>query len=129
VTTTICFASAMSIPTMALVTGTSALSRARRALRLRSPREMPLRLLTNVLQCAWDTKPDKRIRRRSYARDRHAERVSMPRLAQRRPASPGTSFLGEILCGVDLDGVAGGMLNCRDEVDARSLASPGRCGS
>ena len=62
-TTTICFASAKSIPTIAFVTGTKLRSRAKRALRLRSPRDTPLPLPTNVLLLRWDTKPDKRIRR------------------------------------------------------------------
>lgn len=62
VTTTICLASARSIPTIAFVVGTNARSRVRRALRLRSPRETPLPLLMNVLLVRWDAKPDKRIR-------------------------------------------------------------------
>ena len=62
-TTTICFASEKSIPPIAFVTGTKLRSRAKRALRLRSPRDTPLALPTNVLLLRWDTKPDKRIRR------------------------------------------------------------------
>src|SRR6476660_1642624 len=38
-------------------------SRAKRALRLRSPRDTPLALPTNVLLLRWDTKSDKRIKR------------------------------------------------------------------
>jgi hypothetical protein len=49
--------SARSIPTTALLTGTSPRSRASLALRLRSPRDTPLRLATNVLLLRWDTKP------------------------------------------------------------------------
>src|SRR4051794_26712729 len=57
VTTTICFASARSIPTIAFVTGTSPRSRTSLAFRLRSPRDTPLPLATNVLLLRWDTKP------------------------------------------------------------------------
>jgi hypothetical protein len=43
--------------------GSCARNLASRALRLRSPRDTPLALPTNVLLLRWDTKPDKRIRR------------------------------------------------------------------
>jgi hypothetical protein len=56
-TTTNCLLSARSIPTIALLTGTSARSRASLSLRLRSPRDMPPPLPTNVLLLRWDTKP------------------------------------------------------------------------
>src|SRR5262249_5192467 len=42
---------------IALITGTSSRSRASLALRLRSPRDTPLPLATNVLLLRWDTKP------------------------------------------------------------------------
>jgi hypothetical protein len=45
------------IPTIAFAAGTSARSRASLALRLRSPRDTPLPLATNVLLLRWDTKP------------------------------------------------------------------------
>src|SRR3954452_7998836 len=81
VTTTICFLSARSIPTIAFSSGTSTRSRASRALRFRSPRETPLPWVMNVLLVRWDTKPDKRIRGTFQHHDRHAERLSMPRSA------------------------------------------------
>ena len=65
-TTTICFSSAKSMPTIAWSSGTSSRSRASRALRFRSPRETPLPLVMNVLLMRWDTKPDKRSGGRSY---------------------------------------------------------------
>jgi len=37
----------------------------------------------------------------------------MPRAARARPPSAGASFLDEILYGLVLDGVAGGVLSCR----------------
>ena len=46
---TICLLSARSIPAIALLNGTASRSRASRALRLRSPRETPLRSDTDVL--------------------------------------------------------------------------------
>jgi hypothetical protein len=86
VTTTICFLSARSIPTIAFSTGTNSRSRASRALRLRSPRETPLPLFMNVLLMRWDTKPDKRIRGTFLRPDSHrrtpfyaAIRSDMPR--------------------------------------------------
>src|SRR5437667_4767131 len=50
------------MPTIAFTDGTRTRNRASRALRLRSPRDTPLPLPTNVLLLRWDTKPDKRIR-------------------------------------------------------------------
>src|SRR5262249_9143287 len=61
-TTTICLRSARSMPTIALLSGTRARSRASRALRLRSPRDTPLPLATNVLLMRGTPSP-KRIRR------------------------------------------------------------------
>src|SRR6266480_5577941 len=49
VTTIACFTSARSIPTIALLAGSNARRRASRAFRLRSPRDRPLRSLTDVL--------------------------------------------------------------------------------
>ena len=48
------------MPTIAFATGTNSRSRASFALRLRSPRDTPLPLLTNVLLFVllWDTKPE-----------------------------------------------------------------------
>ncbi|WP_233414385.1 hypothetical protein, partial [Nucisporomicrobium flavum] len=77
-TTTICFSSARSMPMIAFETGTKARSLASRALRLRSPRDTPLPLLTNVLLLRWDTKPASASGGRSYVLHQHAERLSMP---------------------------------------------------
>src|SRR5215203_3502525 len=77
-TTTICFLSARSIPTIGLLTGTRTRSRSNLALRLRSPRETPLPLPTNVLLLRWDTKPASASGGRSHAWHRRAESLSMP---------------------------------------------------
>jgi hypothetical protein len=48
---------------MAFVVGTASRNLASRAFLLRSPRDTPLPLVTNVvLVLRWDTEPDKRIR-------------------------------------------------------------------
>src|SRR5690242_20630861 len=78
------------MPTIAFVAGTSARSRARRALRLRSPRDTPLPLPMNVLLLRWDTKPDKRIRR-TFPRPASTRRTSFyaavtVRLTKPRPS-------------------------------------------
>src|SRR5690348_13503758 len=70
------------MPTIALTTGTSSRSRASLALRVRSPRDTPLPLPTNVLLLRWDTKPASASGGRSYALHRHAERLSMPQSAR-----------------------------------------------
>ena len=57
-TTTICFSSARSIPTIALRhRHQTREAEPSRALRLRSPRDTPLPLPMNVLLLRWDTKP------------------------------------------------------------------------
>src|SRR5438046_3220487 len=63
------------MPTMAFTDGTRTRNRASRALRLRSPRDTPLPLPTNVLLLRWDTKPDKRIRR-TFLRPASTRRTS-----------------------------------------------------
>jgi hypothetical protein len=55
---TICLLPARSIPTIAFDTGTRARRRSSRALRLRSPRDTPLPLLSERPPAAWDTKPE-----------------------------------------------------------------------
>src|SRR5215469_8580528 len=53
------------MPAIALLSGTASRSRARRALRLRSPRETPLRSDTDVLLLRVGSEPEQRIRRTS----------------------------------------------------------------
>src|SRR5215472_18780437 len=53
------------MPAIALLTGTASRSRARRALRLRSPRETPPRSDTDVLLLRVGSEPEQRIRRTS----------------------------------------------------------------
>src|SRR5829696_4425042 len=91
------------MPTIAFVAGTSTRNRASRALRLRSPRDTPLRLPMNVLLLRWDTKPNKRIRRTFLrpattrtnvflcreARDYPPERDHVKHQRRPRQASPG----------------------------------------
>src|SRR5258708_7143345 len=53
------------MPAIALLSGTASRSRASRALRLRSPRETPLRSDTDVLLLHVGSEPEQRIRRTS----------------------------------------------------------------
>ncbi len=57
---------ARSIPTIAFLVGTASRSRSSRALRLRSPRDTPLPLDTNVLLHAMGYQPDKVLARRTF---------------------------------------------------------------
>ncbi len=85
-TTTVCFLSARSIPTIAFDSGTASRSFVSRAFLLRSPLETPLPLVMNVPLMRWDTKPDKRIRR-TFLRPASTRRTSFY-AAQRRSRAP-----------------------------------------
>jgi hypothetical protein len=86
--------------TIAFVTGTMLRSQAKRALRLRSPRDTPLALPTNVLLLRWDTKPDKRIKR-TFLRHGPTRRTSfMPmcvRVVKQGRLATGVSTRGWLL--------------------------------
>src|SRR5437773_9226981 len=75
------------MPTIAFVAGTRTRNRASRALRLRSPRDTPLPLPTNVLLLRWDTKPDKRIRG-TFPRPASTRRTSFYADVRSFPACP-----------------------------------------
>src|SRR5215470_2966645 len=96
------------MPAIALLSGTASRSRARRALRLRSPRETPLRSDTDVLLLRVGSEPEQRIRRTSsrlrptrkttyYAASAHspAGNIVAEAIPLDAPAAPGGRPAGE----------------------------------
>src|SRR5215467_14468291 len=113
------------MPAIALLSGTASRSRARRALRLRSPRETPLRSDTDVLLLRVGSEPEQRLRRTSsrlrptrkttyYAAERGAGRCGRSDATDRRP-----------LVSVDVCVAPGGRAADRDRAAAHLNPRPG----